>query len=139
VGLKSPYQRSDEYHLIGLSAQFSINLKSGENAYSINDEEGKSILAPSATQTTPLLEVIRTTYRWFQVFTNPYTATTLLYKVFPSPGIARSVWALPQPNMVADAEHPGTADEREKNGGTDNNADIVEQTCKSIFDLVKGG
>lgn len=58
--------------------------------------------------------------------------------MFPSPGIARSVWLLPQTscNMVADADHPATETNQDKDGTEVN---IVEQSHKGIFDLVKTG
>ncbi|CAH0560783.1 unnamed protein product [Brassicogethes aeneus] len=67
-----------------------------------------------------------------------------LSKVFPSPGAARSVWALPQTscNMVADTDHPAASvTHHHHDGGTVGlgEADIAEQQHKSIFDLVKAG
>lgn len=61
-----------------------------------------------------------------------------LCKVYPSPGSARSVWALPQTScsMVADTDHPTAAVTRDSNLSE---ADIADQTQKSIFDVVKTG
>lgn len=67
------------------------------------------------------------------------TVARTLCKVFPSPGIARSVWLLPQTascNMVADTDHPATPATHDKDG---NEADIAEQSNRTIFDLVKSG
>lgn len=66
-------------------------------------------------------------------------AGSTLCKVFPSPGIARSVWALPQTascNMVADTDHPAASANHEKDGSE---ADINEYSLRNIFDLVKTG
>lgn len=65
-----------------------------------------------------------------------------LCKVFPSPGSARSVWALPQTscNMVADTDHPTNSVNRDNDGNLcANEADIVEQSHKTIFEVVKSG
>ncbi|KAK9746511.1 Ankyrin repeats (3 copies) [Popillia japonica] len=64
-----------------------------------------------------------------------------LYKVYPSPGSARSVWAEPQTfcSMVADTDHPATSvNEREGNVTVeaDDNRDSLQKT---IFDVVKTG
>jgi hypothetical protein len=58
--------------------------------------------------------------------------------VYPSPGTARSVWALPQTscNMVADTDHPAAPVNHDKDN---TEADITEQSHKSIFDVVKSG
>lgn len=61
-----------------------------------------------------------------------------LCKVYPSPGAARSVWALPQTscNMVADTDHPAASETHDRDGLE---ADITEQTHRTIFDIVKSG
>ncbi|KAH1028696.1 hypothetical protein HUJ05_002028 [Dendroctonus ponderosae] len=63
--------------------------------------------------------------------------TTSHYKIHPSPGIARNIWALPPEtscDMAADAEDPSVSEEDDPE-----NAHIAEQINKDIFDLLKMG
>lgn len=60
--------------------------------------------------------------------------------MYPSPGTAQNVWALPQTScsMVADAENHNNY-ERETNHRCSNELEYTKQYEKTIFDVVKSG